>query len=107
VNDSYGHDVGDRYIRNTSAAICDVFKNGSIFRIGGDEFVIIIDGADYENADRLFAQLKSKKMKCTSLADIEAGNTSFTVGIALFDRTIDETVGDVIKRADIDMYKNK
>lgn len=49
VNDSYGHEVGDILIKEAGRYICKIFKFSPIFRIGGDEFVAILNNEDYEN----------------------------------------------------------
>ena len=55
INDRYGHDKGDRYLKNTSAIICHVFSNSQVYRIGGDEFAVILEGEDYKNLASLKA----------------------------------------------------
>ena len=44
INDTYGHEIGDVYIVNSCRGICSVFKHSPVFRIGGDEFVVILQG---------------------------------------------------------------
>ena len=83
INDQYGHDKGDVYIKATSQMICRVFKHSPVFRIGGDEFAVILQDEDYRNRDAL--------------------NDSFeAVGPAC-----DTSVNDTIRRADECMYENK
>lgn len=48
VNDDHGHKAGDTYIKGCCHLICDVFKHSPVFRIGGDEFVAILQGKDYD-----------------------------------------------------------
>ncbi len=47
VNDLYGHKEGDACIKKACANICGVFSHSPVFRIGGDEFVILLSGDDY------------------------------------------------------------
>ena len=47
INDEYGHEAGDAYIRNSCKLICDTYKHSPVFRIGGDEFLCIIYHDDY------------------------------------------------------------
>ncbi len=51
VNDTLGHNAGDRYIKDACEMICTSFKRSPIFRIGGDEFAVIAQGASYEHLD--------------------------------------------------------
>ena len=54
VNDTLGHKAGDRWIKGASYMICSVFKRSPVFRIGGDEFVVILQGQDYKNRENFF-----------------------------------------------------
>ncbi|MBQ6985537.1 MAG: GGDEF domain-containing protein [Oscillibacter sp.] len=66
VNDVEGHEAGDRHIISACGMICDVFKHSPIFRIGGDEFVAILEGKDYRNRDTLmlaFNQLVGENLR--------------------------------------------
>ena len=53
VNDTQGHKAGDEFIRNACKVICDVFDHSPVFRIGGDEFAVILKGRDYERREEL------------------------------------------------------
>lgn len=107
VNDSFGHEVGDRYIKNCCKSIRNIFNGYSIYRIGGDEFVIIFEGENVINYDqtrkiiRNFCIAEAEK-KCDLFE-----KQFFAAGFAKFNRNIDKSVSDVLKRADIDMYANK
>ena len=48
INDSLGHTAGDQYIRDACGIICRIFSHSPVFRIGGDEFCVILRGGDYE-----------------------------------------------------------
>ena len=60
VNDTEGHKAGDDYIRACCKVICRIFDHSPVFRIGGDEFAIILRGQDYENRTRLISLLRRK-----------------------------------------------
>ena len=53
VNDTLGHQAGDKYLCEASKIICNIFAHSPVFRIGGDEFAVISQGSDYENIDEL------------------------------------------------------
>ena len=48
INDTFGHLVGDNVLRQCAALLCDVFAayNGKVYRIGGDEFAVLIEDAN-------------------------------------------------------------
>ncbi len=98
VNDTFGHERGDELIRNACRQICTVFRHSAVFRMGGDEFAVIVRGTDYENYETLLE----------NLAPSEAyGNVSIARGLAVFDPETDADVLSVYKRADDRMYANK
>ena len=59
VNDLYGHKEGDACIKNACSKICKTFAHSPVFRIGGDEFVVILTGEDYSQRNRLMEQIGS------------------------------------------------
>ena len=60
INDTQGHDVGDAYIYNAFLIICDVFRNSPVYRIGGDEFVAVLEGVDYEEREVLLSAFNER-----------------------------------------------
>lgn len=107
VNDTYGHDVGDIYIVNACRTICNVFKHSPVYRIGGDEFVVVLQGLDFDRRESLLEELRDAVNTGLSKPDVAHGRVSLAAGIADYDPDKDKTVGDVLKRADISMYNNK
>ncbi|MBO7698924.1 MAG: diguanylate cyclase, partial [Erysipelotrichaceae bacterium] len=53
INDSHGHDKGDIYLQSAADLICNIYEHSPVFRIGGDEFAVILTGMDYRNRDKL------------------------------------------------------
>ena len=58
INDNYGHGAGDEYIKGCCKILCDVFCHSPVFRIGGDEFAVILKGRDYHNRNDLMKEIK-------------------------------------------------
>jgi len=107
VNDTFGHDKGDQYIINCCKAICDIFKHSPVYRIGGDEFVAILQSDDYDNLDKI-----KEAFNRFSTSEIKSEGTlfdkrSFAAGFAVYDNNRDRCFNDVMKRADVEMYHNK
>ncbi len=102
VNDEEGHLAGDSYIKDSCSLICDAFKHSPVFRIGGDEFVAILQGADYNDYIKVFENFRKTIQK-----NHDSGGIVIASGLAVFDAQIDLSVSDVFKRADRIMYKNK
>lgn len=107
TNDKFGHDVGNKLIVTSAKIISEVFKRSPVFRVGGDEFVVILQNNDYENRESLFMQFHSE---CAS-AFIKEGDVKIPIhiayGFAGFDSDKDKNFTDTVKRADDAMYENK
>ena len=106
INDTYGHDFGDILIKNACRIICKAFQHSPVYRIGGDEFVVILEKRDYE----LYPQLLEGFQAEIDAHNRDARNdaqVSIARGIALYDSETDLVYGNVFKRADDAMYQNK
>ena len=102
VNDTRGHKAGDSYIRDASKLVCETFKHSPVFRVGGDEFVAILLGSDFENREKLEQDFVKKVNDSTG-----KNKVSLACGISVFDPAHDKNVSVVFERADALMYKNK
>lgn len=107
MNDTYGHDIGDAYIRNCCRLICTTYKHSPVYRIGGDEFVAILRGQDLLNSPKLIRKFYERMEQVSREADRPEGVLSIAAGMAVFKEPVDTEVQSVFKRADENMYKNK
>ena len=108
TNDTHGHDTGDVALINLANIVCETFKHSPVYRIGGDEFVAICRGKDYEKVAEYVDNLKKQIAKESGDASVhDADHISAAVGYSLFDPKKDKCVEDVFKRADKAMYVNK
>ena len=108
INDSHGHDVGDAYISHVCRIICTVFKHSPVYRVGGDEFIVLLEGHDLDQREALLAQLDHDFAASPfTLADGETLPCRIALGLALFDPAQDKGVNDVFNRADQLMYQQK
>lgn len=107
VNDNFGHNKGDEYIIGCCKVLSDACKHSLIYRIGGDEFVIVLEGHDYINRTVLYNDLKSKYLELYSDETKEFWERySVSLGFAQYEVT-DLGIADIMKRADEEMYKDK
>lgn len=105
-NDHYGHSMGDSYIIIAAELICDMFGSyGKIYRVGGDEFIVLSDRLNEQIFAEQYEQMKQR---------IEALNKSYfqermgiAAGFAAFDAALDVDLYETEKRADIKMYAVK
>lgn len=108
VNDTYGHEHGNEYIMGACKKICTIYGHSPVFRIGGDEFVVLLENSDYENRDSLMAELRNTFDKTSKDETKEPWERySAAVGMAVFNSEADISMDDVFKSADSLMYKDK
>ena len=107
VNDAHGHDKGNVYLRNACHLICRIFERSVVYRIGGDEFVAILQNEDYKDREKLKKLFMTKSAEICAFAKQDYEKIRVSVGIAAYDPRIDKTVQDVAIHADHLMYENK
>ncbi len=100
VNDTLGHQAGDRFIKKGCNTICRFFKHSPVYRVGGDEFVVVAQGYDYLNIDSLMLKFRKHNIKNKLKGDVV-----IAAGMSRFNN--DERVESVFERADEEMYRNK
>lgn len=106
VNDTHGHDFGDMLIVDACKLICMTFKHSPVYRIGGDEFVALLQNGELEHyADRL-DEFSSKTEEFNRSTNQEF-KVSIARGIAIYNYESDIIYANVFKRADDAMYQNK
>ena len=107
LNDEYGHMCGDRVIRGAAALIAGVFGADNTYRIGGDEFIAIAEGAtDEEMASRLAVLDEAAAKYNEANRDLD-GILSISKGLAAYRPGEDMNFKSVFSRADKDMYESK
>ena len=103
VNDTEGHKAGDAYIKSACLLICRVFHHSPVFRVGGDEFVVVLRGQDFNNRGSLMSSLRRQVE-----GHIRIGEGPVVAsGVAEYQSVSDRTVADVFNRADAQMYADK
>ena len=108
INDTYGHDKGNVAIITLCRIVCHIFEHSPVFRIGGDEFVVILKGHDLEHVDELIAEFNRQLKERQENTELEYWEqTSAAIGYAVYDKKIDSAYDNVFKRADAEMYKAK
>ena len=108
INDTYGHERGNDYITGSCSIICDIYQHSPVFRIGGDEFVAVLERRDYEERDKLFKNLTDLFGNESLYEGKEPWlKYSAAAGLAVFNSDTDKSADDVFKKADKIMYDNK
>ena len=103
VNDTEGHRAGDEYIRACCTLICRTYQHSPVFRIGGDEFAVILRGDDFANREKLLADLQRQVEENIRISE----GPVLASGMAEYRPGDDLSTADVFTRADALMYENK
>ena len=102
INDTLGHEEGDNYIKNGCMLICDKFPNSPVYRIGGDEFAVLLEGRDYADRNALLLEL-DRQIE----GNLLSGSVVVSTGIDVFSPERDSSFSAVFERADKKMYERK
>ena len=102
VNDTQGHDAGDKYLQDGCRLICVAFKHSPVFRVGGDEFVAVLLNDDYQHRDGLVASFNKQVDE-----NLKNKQVIVSAGMSTFVPGQDSGVDDVFARADERMYVRK
>ena len=108
INDTFGHEQGNIAIKRLCYIVCHVFKHSPVFRIGGDEFIVILKNDDYKNRIQLLEDF-NKGIEVLSKDDKLSvwERVSAAIGMADFNPAVDSSVENVFARADKAMYQRK
>ena len=107
TNDSYGHNVGDKLITSAAQLIAGIFKRSPVFRIGGDEFLVVLQNRDLKDYEELLEKFDEACKNKFITADGKDIPIIIAKGFARYDAENDLKFVDVFNRADDAMYENK
>lgn len=107
TNDTYGHSVGDELIIQGYNQIKNIFRRIPIYRIGGDEFVVILEHVAEEECIKLVNRFREENQKKNDNLYKDEHPVYVASGYAVYDSTTDLTYAEVFNKADHAMYANK
>ena len=102
TNDTKGHKAGDELLQSACRLICEYFDHSPVFRTGGDEFEVILEGKDYENRHMILSSVNK-----TVEQNLIEGKVVVALGMSDYIPGEDKTLQDVFMRADEIMYRRK
>ncbi len=107
INDTWGHDAGDEALVRTSSIFRETFRDSDIIaRMGGDEFAVLLIDAQ----EKSFVAANERLQKCISRYNARRDGSfrlSVSVGMAVFDPERPQTIDELLKLADDQMYGEK
>ena len=102
INDTEGHKAGDDYIRSCCRLICQIYRHSPVFRIGGDEFAVILKGQDYIVRENLLDSLRRRVEESIRMGEgpvVASGMSEL--------QPEDHLMTEIFNRADGLMYQEK
>jgi diguanylate cyclase (GGDEF)-like protein len=106
INDTKGHEAGDKYITECAYLLKEVLAtSGSIFRVGGDEFCILLHATKVKEAEEFLVRVDEAFEKYNKTHPEMP--LSIAYGCAKYDKLTDMDLNDTRSRADSEMYHNK
>ena len=104
INDTKGHMLGDRLIIKLAEALKYTFDASNLFRIGGDEFFVIIFNISKKELEGMIGEFK---MILEKINMSEENKVNVAIGYEKLDCNIEKNIFETIKKADYAMYKDK
>ena len=107
INDSYGHQVGDRVLQRVAQCASGALRRGDLFgRIGGEEFAVLLPGCDQGTARQIGERLQREVQRLRFSEDDQAFGVTVSQGMTLL-RPGDENLSTLYGRADSALYQAK
>ena len=108
INDTYGHGIGDKVLKNLSAIWQkSVRETDSVYRYGGEEFIILTPHTNREDCYKLAERLRKKINTYRFVVEPPDKYLSITVSLGVTQAKPDDTVHDVVTRVDKALYMAK
>ncbi|WP_433335241.1 GGDEF domain-containing protein [Spirillospora sp. CA-294931] len=107
VNDTHGHLVGDQVLVAVANTLCGQLRDYDVVgRFGGEEFVVLLPGADTVEACRVAERLRGRVRRLAVPAEEGTVTVTISVGVALF-RMHGEDLIELLAAADLALYRAK
>lgn len=107
VNDSYGHNVGDFILRETSGLVKSIIRKDDIFcRFGGEEFVILLPATDMKTAFDLAERIRQNIEDHTFEYEGQVIKQTISLGVSQLNQDM-ASPKDLLENADQKLYQSK
>ena len=108
LNDTHGHDVGDELLKAVARKLKHSIRDvDTLSRVGGDEFVIVLDELNHLNDAKLVAEKIMVAVEKDIVIMHKSIKVTLSIGIASYNHANEETLKSLMKKADIALYEAK
>lgn len=106
INDTYGHDVGDKVLEHTASVLNESLRrHDTVARFGGEEFLFVLPDMNIADAEKIIERIRIKLSVSTIRHHDEDIGVTASFGITQLCQSLD--IKDSIKRADVALYQAK
>ncbi len=108
LNDTYGHQAGDRAIVTVATALRQSFRMNVdvVARYGGDEFVLLVHGLEFRQVEQRLKMLVSS-LAAAPMETSDGASVKLTVSCGMAEYTAGDTLESLVERADAALYEAK
>ena len=107
INDELGHFCGDTALIKLANVMNATFPHSRVYRVGGDEFVVILKGSDHHNAEKLVEKFNRQIDIISNDNELPPEERiSAAIGYSSYQKE-DPNVEEILRRADASMYQRK
>jgi diguanylate cyclase (GGDEF)-like protein len=107
INDELGHEAGDQVLVDTARLLRESFRESDVIaRLGGDEFCVLLSGSSALEARTAIARLQTAVTEISEI-DETVPRPTLSAGVADWDPGSEESLDELMKRADSEMYAHK
>ncbi|MBR1770521.1 MAG: diguanylate cyclase [Lachnospiraceae bacterium] len=107
INDHLGHEYGDKIITQAAGAIKEVFGAEHAYRIGGDEFIVVLERTDQEATEQSFREFDAVVERMNAEEKTREVTLAVSKGASFYRQDEDQEYREVFRRADEEMYRDK
>ena len=107
INDRFGHTFGDQLLISSTKLLKESFPKETLYRIGGDEFVIILDRRSCAVAAKMVHTFRKNNEQAAESYTMDCSHPLISIGYAIYDSSIHYSYSDTFTAADEDMYQDK
>ncbi len=108
INTSYGHEIGDIFLKNVAKTLRKISgSNWIVARTGGDEFMIIIYGTSYISLPAEVERIKNEIENLRIKVGDSVITTTASFGVSVYDPLSDEDIMESINKAEVGIYQSK
>ena len=106
INDNYGHKAGDAILQNVAGILAQHCRdNDSVYRWGGDEFVMVMPGTDLEECKKIADEIRTDVKDSSVTVSVLPIKVTMSIGCCLYDRS--KTIEENINVADDKLFTAK